>query len=102
MSHEHEQHRFHTSGGDSLGKSFEVHIHGQEFNFSDQFKTVVAGLHGEHVAEHAHFHIDGTNVPHHTLLDEHRGKQVHVSYLGPYHEKDHDFIKSFDIPAKAN
>lgn len=96
------QHRFHENGGDSLGRSFELHINGHEFNFSDQLKTVIAGMYGEHVAEHAHFHVDGETVNHHSLLDEWRGNTITVSYLGPLHGKDAVYMKSFVVPEKAN
>jgi hypothetical protein len=102
MSGQQHQHRFHESGGDSLGKSFEVHIHGHEFNYSDQLKTVIAAIHGEQVSEHAHFHVDGEQIPHHNMLDEWRGAHVKVLYLGPYQGKDHGFVNEFDIPDNAN
>jgi hypothetical protein len=91
-------HRFHATGGDSLGKSFECHIMGREFSFSDQIKTVIAGIHGIEIADHAHFHVEGKKIEAHALLDEYRGKKIQVFYQ----HQDPSLIHEFEIPLGAN
>eukprot|EP00696_Hemimastix_kukwesjijk_P012008 gnl/Hemi2/25050_TR8427_c0_g1_i1.p2 gnl/Hemi2/25050_TR8427_c0_g1~~gnl/Hemi2/25050_TR8427_c0_g1_i1.p2 ORF type:complete len:123 (+),score=51.99 gnl/Hemi2/25050_TR8427_c0_g1_i1:42-371(+) len=84
-------------GSPQGGYCFE--IQGREFNFSDQLMTVIGGFYGHEISMHAHFHIDGKVAQHHSLLDEHQGKTIKVTYhpTATVHPQP-DWIGSFEVP----
>jgi len=67
-----------------------------EFNYSDQLETVISVLYGHEIAEHAHFHVDGHQVPHHSLLDLYQDKVVTITYNDP--KPDPSRVGSFHVP----
>lgn len=52
------------------------------------------------IVEHAHFHVDGKVALHLSMLDEHRGQTVQVSY--PKVTAEPDWVTSFEVPAHPN
>ncbi|CAF1058519.1 unnamed protein product [Adineta steineri] len=80
----------------STQSAYRCEILDREFMFSDQLATVISGLYGHDIAEHAHFYVDKKRVNRQSLLDDHQGKDVHVYYADHIHDPNR--IGSFIIP----
>ncbi|CAF1105856.1 unnamed protein product [Rotaria magnacalcarata] len=76
--------------------AYRCEILGREFMFSDQIETVISGLYGHDMAEHAHFYVDHKRVNRNSLLDDHQGKDIHVYYADHIHDSSR--LGSFSVP----